>query len=355
MNTRLAIAVLAALTLPLSATTSRSGAAMPGAQRSQLHVGLRIANPDDAVRAAATPAAYDMAVRHALLESDTPRNIALAALPAKLAPHEDAVAIADLLFGAAARAPDDVLVQWLAANRLLAMHDDARAATAIATLTDLEPDNAAAWALALSLAAARGDHDAVDRSLARMAKSTRSDEHVVDALHAWLAIYEAHPRPLAAFANPVEADAAPFVDAMSKATAAMPSYEALVGACANAPGTHRADDCAAAARVMLHGSTSLSARRVGFALLMNLGAPYVSDADRGARRELAWVAANAGHVSGLAALDRPAIAAHRDDWRSLGDEYEIMQRAMRRAGVPDTAPIGWVPAENPTFARAGAG
>jgi hypothetical protein len=37
--------------------------------------------------------------------------------------------------------------------------------------------------------------------------------------------------------------------------------------------------------------------------------------------------------------------------RTLGDEYEIMQRA----GLPAEAPIGWVPPQGEPIARAGAG
>jgi hypothetical protein len=354
MKKRLSLALLVAL-VPLGATTSPTGAATTGAQRgSQLHVGLRIAGAGEAPGKAAS---YDASVRRVLVESGAPRSIALASLAPSALGNDDVAAENERLFRAAAAATDDALVQWLTANRLLATHDGERAAPVIAALTRLESDNAAAWALALALAASRGESAGVDAALARMAASARSDEHVVDALHAWLSVYEQHPRPRAAFANPAEADAAPFVDAMARATAAaLPSYQPIVDACRSASGKARARDCAGAAHVMLYRAASLSTRAVGFVLLRNLGDSYVTEADLAARRDLAWIAENAGRASGFSDLDRLAIEAHREDWRTLGDEYEIMQRALRRAGLPTEAPPGWMPRpQAQPFARAGAG
>ncbi|HJT97256.1 MAG TPA: hypothetical protein VJ696_02995 [Rhodanobacteraceae bacterium] len=332
--------------LSLAATSALSAATAGGT----LRIGIRIG---DASAAAPAAAGYDGSVRHALIASGTPRGIALASLPA-ISPADESAAGDERLFRAATLAADDVLVQWLAANRFLAAHDDARAAAVIATLTRLEPDNAAAWALALSLAARRGDSDAVDRALARMAASTRADEHVGDALHAWLDVYERHPRALSAFANPAEAEAAPFIDAMSRATAAaMTSYQAAIDACDPSPGPARTADCAASGRLMLHRATSLSARKAGFAMLHHAGVETAADVE--ARRELAWIAENAARASGFSDLDRLAIEAHREDWRALDDEYEILRRAMRRAGLPEDAPVGWIPARASAFALAVAG
>ena len=344
MKNRLSIAILVACMLPL-------GASIGAEQHGTLGVTLRIGDPGNAP---AKLAGYDLSVRHALLESGAPRDIALAAVAPRLS-TEAPDPLDDEMFRAASLAPDDPLVQWLAANRLLAAHDNARAAIAIETLIRLEPYNASVWALALSLAVSRDDDVATDDALAHMAKSTRADEHIADALHAWLAAYESHPRPLSAFANPAEAGAAPFVDAMAKASAAaLPSYRPFLEACSTGS-SHRHDVCATAARVMLYHASSLASRRLGFTLLRTLGGDVVTDEDLAARRELAWISANASRVSGVLDLDPPAIEAHREDWRALGDEYEIMQRAMHRAGLPAAAPVGWVPSEGDAIARAGAG
>ena len=344
MKNRLSIAILVACMLPL-------GASIGAEPHGTLGVTLRIGNPGNAP---AKLAGYDLSVRHALLDSAAPRNIALAAI-APRSSTEAAGPLDDQMFRAASLAPDDPLVQWLAANRLLAAHDDARAGIAIETLIRLEPYNASVWALALSLAVSRNDDVATDDALAHMAKSTRADEHIADALHAWLAAYESHPRPLSAFANPAEAGAAPFVDAMAKASAAaLPSYRPFLEACSTGS-SHRHDVCATAARVMLYHASSLASRRLGFTLLRTLSGDVVTDEDLAARRELAWINANASRVSGFSDLDPLAIEAHREDWRALGDEYEIMQRAMHRAGLPAAAPVGWVPSEGDAIARAGAG
>lgn len=344
MKNRLSIAILVACMLPLGASNGAE-------QHGSLGVSLRIGPPGSAP---AKLAGYDLSVRHALLESGVPRNIALAAIAPRMS-TENIAGLDDEMFRAATLAPDDALVQWLAATRLLAAHEEARAAIAVETLIRLEPYNASVWALALSLAVSRSDGAATDDALAHMAKSTRADEHIADALHAWLGAYESHPRPLSAFANPAEAGAAPFVDAMAKASAAaMPSYRPVVEACST-DNAHRRDVCATAARVMLYHASSLASRRLGFTLLRTLGGDVVTEEDREARRELAWINANAARVTGVSDLDALALEAHRDDWRTLGDEYEIMQRAMRRAGLPAAAPVGWVPSEGEAIARAGAG
>ncbi len=106
---------------------------------------------------------------------------------------------------------------------------------------------------------------------------------------------------------------------------------------------------------MLYHASSLASRRRGFTLLRTLGGDVDTDEDLAARRELAWINANASRVSGFSDLDPLAIEAHREDWRALGDEYEVMQRAMHRAGLPAAAPVGWVPSEGDAIARAGAG
>jgi hypothetical protein len=348
MKNRLTIAILVACMLALDATMSQS---IGAEQHGTLGVSVRVGSAGDAP---AKLPAYDLSVRHALLDSGAPRNVALAAIAPRFS-HDDIGALDDQMFRAASLAPDDALVQWLAATRLLAAHEEARAAISIETLIRLEPDNASVWALALSLAASRNDSAATDDALAHMAQSTRADEHIADALHAWLAAYESHPRPLSAFANPAEAGAAPFVDAMAKATAvALPSYQPIVQACST-EGSHRREACATAARVMLYHATSLASRRLGFALLRTLGGDVVTADDLAARRELAWINTNAGRASGFSDLDRLAIEAHREDWRALGDEYEIMQRALHRAGLPAEAPVGWLPPQGEAIARAGAG
>jgi hypothetical protein len=273
MNTRLAIAIAAALLLPLGAATPEIGIAQGSS--GELRIALRIRPAGDV--GAGLPS-YEASIRRALLDTGTPRGIALASMPARgPATREDATIGNDRVVHAAELAPDDALVQWIAAERLLALHDDARAAPIVARLTTLESDNAAAWSLALTLAQLHEESLRIDDALARMALSTRADEHVAEAMHAWLDVYEAHPRPRSAFVNPGEADAAPLADAAAAAKSAGLPREAFASACTATSEPARKRLCASAARVLLHKSTSTSIRELGYTVLERGGGVAVAE------------------------------------------------------------------------------
>jgi len=274
MNTRLAIAIAAALLLPLGAATPEISVAQ-GAQ-GELRIALRIRPPGDV--GAGLPN-YEASVRRALLDSGTPRGIALASMASRApASREDATIGNDRVVHAAELAPDDAFVQWIAAERLLALHDDARAAPIVSKLTALESDNAAAWSLALALAQLHEESLRIDDALARMAASQRADEHGADAMQAWLDVYQAHPRPRSAFANPAEADEAPFADAAAAAKTIGIPREAFASACTATSEPARKHACAGAARVLVHKSTSVATRELGLTVLQRVG--DIDDADR---------------------------------------------------------------------------
>lgn len=279
MNTRLAIAIAAALLLPLGAATPQIGSAQ-GAQ-GELRIALRILPAGDV--GAGLPS-YEASIRRALLDGGTPRGIALASSVSRPpATREDATIGNDRVVRAAELAPDDALVQWIAAERLLALHDDARAAQIVAKLTTLESDNAAAWSLALALAQLHEESLRIDDALARMAASRRADEHDADATEAWLDVYRAHPRPRSAFVNPAEADAAPLADAAAAAKSAGIPREAFARACTATSEPARKRACAGAARVLVHKSTSAATRELGVAVLERVGG--LDEADRVARAD----------------------------------------------------------------------
>jgi hypothetical protein len=297
-------------------------------------------------------------VHRALLRSSSRRDLALASFDGNAGTPTAAGGDAGSALRAAAIAPDDALVQWLAANRLLALRDGDGAETAIARLTRLESDNAAAWSLALALASSRDDAAGIDAALAHMASSSRVDEHVVDALHAWLDVYTRHPPAATMFVDASEADAAPFVMGMSKSAAlALPSYQSLMQACDPSRGETRAraTDCAAAGRLLAHRATSMSGRLVGFNLLRRLGVDFMTAGDESARRDIEWALHSVGEATGFLAHDSVAMRAYEADWRALDDEYEIMQRALQRAGLPGAAPRDWNPTLRGAFANASAG
>ena len=339
MKRRFAVIVLACGFVPLTSSGAQPTAEAGLAQHATLAVGMRIraAEEDNAWPA------YEASVHHALQATGTPRDLAFAALDLDTAGATLPANVHDeQLFRAAMAIPDDALVQWLIANRLLGSRD-ARTAAIVANVTRLEPDNAEAWGLALALASARNEHAGVDDALAHMAASTRSDPHLTDALHAWFEVYERNPPPRSLFVESADADSAVFVAAMARTAAlALPAYQPLLLACKPSADVDldamRAADCATVGHLMTHHATSLIGRSIGFALLRNLG--VATDEDKTARRNLDWLMQNIGDATDKNAL---AAQAHQADWVNLDNEYEIMQRALRRAGLPVEAPDGWQP------------
>ena len=287
---------------------------------------------------------YSAAVLKDLLASSDPRMLALAAMAMPtMDEREKPLPTAEknrLYVRAAAMAPHDALVQWIAAGWQLATRDNDHAATTIATLTRIEPDNAAAWVLALNLASQRSDKDGFDAAFAHIASSTRSDEHLIDLLRAWMAVYDAHPAPAILFDTPADADAASFELAMSYAAAfALPAYASLMSACKQdeSADPERVRRCGAAGRLMADHSTSLAGRSIGAALLRSSGA---GDEER---RDATWISFHLGQAIGFDVGDSLAMQAYIADWRNIDDELEIARRALRRAGVSESAPPGWSP------------
>ena len=192
----------------------------------------------------------------------------------------------------------------------------------------------------------------VEDALTRMAQARRFDDHFVDVLHAWIDVYDRHPAPASLSTDGYDAG---FVAAMAKAAAtALPAYQRVVLAC-KPPATAgaafaRGTRCVAIGRTMLDSGTTLVARSIGFALLRNLDA--ATDADRAAKRDLDWYAANVMQGTGEDGNVRDALA-HESDWRRMDDEIEVMKSALGRAGLPTQAPDGWMPRSKPGAVAAG--
>jgi hypothetical protein len=353
MRRNVAAAVLACGFVQMMALDAVPAAEPGRTQHAELPIGIRINAADDVGR---SMQAYEASVHRALLASGTPRNIALAVLDSATLLEEatpsQIEARNEELFRAAMAAPGDALVQWLIANRLLGSRNQAHAEAVVANATHLEPDNAAVWSLTLALASQRNDAAGIDEALARMATSTRSDEHFGDMLRAWFDIYDRNPAPRAAFADPADADTAPFVSAVAKAAAlALPAYQQLVQVCKPSADVGldatRAADCAASGHLMLHNSKTLIGRSIGFALVRNLGATTAQD--QAMRRNLEWVRQNVATTE----KDPLAMRAYQADWLNLDDEYEIVQRALRRAGLPIEPTPDWQLPERSSVAQAG--
>lgn len=253
-------------------------------------------------------------------------------------------------------ARDDALVQWLIANRLFGTGNDAQVNAIVANAIHLEPDNAAVWGLTLVLASKRNEASAIDDALAHMAASTRSDEHFADTLRAWYEIYERNPFPRSMYADPADADSATFVAAMAKAAAyALAGNQWLMQACkpsTNAsPHSARAADCAAIGHLMSQRSTTMLGRRIGFALLRNLDGDVLNSQDKALHRNLEWVWVNDSAATDSLEKDPLAMRAYATDWLNLDDEYEIMQRDLRRRGLSTEAPADWQTSEHASIAQ----
>lgn len=341
--------------LQLGAFAAESGAQTPAGGRAAhatLAAGIRIAS---GAAGAANPA-FEASLDAAMRSSTRPRDWALAAT-ASPKPSRTIGATAHVdgdLFRAAQAAPGDALVQWLVANHADPSTPEGRAhrAAAIDAMTRIEPDNGAAWMQALAAAASDDDEPLVEDALTRMAQARRFDDHFVDVLHAWIDVYDRHPAPASLSTDGYDAG---FVAAMAKAAAtALPAYQRVVLAC-KPPATAgaafaRGTRCVAIGRTMLDSGTTLVARSIGFAILRNLDA--ATDADRAAKRNLDWYAANVLHGTGEDGNVRDALA-HESDWRRMDDEIEVMKSALGRAGLPTQAPDGWMPRSKPGAVAAG--
>lgn len=356
MKRSVAALILVGGFIPLAAFGGAPTAEPGRTQHAELAVGIRINAQDDQ---AAAWKAHEASVHRALVASGTPRNVALAALDASIV-WSDSTSPSPLqdepLIRAAMGARDDALVQWLIANRLLGSGNDTHVDAIVANATRLEPDNAAVWGLAFALAWKRNERAAMDDAIAHMAASTRSDEHFADTVRAWYEVYERNPFPPSMFADPADARSATFVAAMARAAAtALASNQWLVQTCktsANAtPNNARATHCAAIGHLMLYHSTTLLARNIGFALLRVLGGDVANSEDKALSRNIEWITLN--YAASDLEKDPLAMRAYAADWLNLDDEYEILQRALRRRGVSTEPPSDWQPSDHASIAQTG--
>lgn len=290
-----------------------------------------------------------IALRRELRNSPRPRDWVLLAWSIDpLQTERSAQQDDDLRQRAAKAAPNDALVQWLAALHSVNAVDPSRARSAIARLAQLENDNAAAWMLALTVAARQKDARGIDDALHRMASSQRYDEHYADTMHAWMDVFDRYPPPV-----PQDRDLqfspalASFTVAMAIAAAtAMPAYQDASSACkpgdAQTISAQRRADCTSIAHLLLHRGLTLAARSFGAALLRRLGDGLPTSADEEARRQLDWYMYCAVQTSGVSQGNLALMTAYQADWRALDDEIEVIRRALRRQGLPTEPPVDWV-------------
>ena len=259
------------------------------------------------------------------------------------------------LRAAAEAAPGDGLVQWFWANA--SAEDSGCNANnpcphrVDATLRS-QPDNGAMWIPKLNIAWQANDIPAAESALAQMASATHFDDQIGTALKAWMDVYQRYPMPRSALAK--DSPEAKLDDRERNFGAAMgfafatvtPAYQTLVQACSRekhpdaSPSRFR--DCAQIGLLMLMHSTSLISRLIGRAVLRVSG--QATAADIANARIVYWQHEHwLSLVSTRAADEASDIKALARDWLDTGDEAQVMQRRLGRAGIPLTPLADWQP------------
>jgi hypothetical protein len=254
-------------------------------------------------------AAFDRAqtaLFDALVDDPSPRSQVL--VTRVWIPSDDATTVRpnreDVIARAVEFAPDDALVQWVAAtdgeyeaNHCGSMRwPDAE----VANLTRIDPDNAGAWLFAVALARGKADEDGVDDALSHMAAAPHAEDRLVEEITAWTAVFTARPDLAGVAYSPYsEYDFAPRVRAGLAAMARVESdkhsaQEALEAVCTPDGSSERAwrrlGWCVDAGHLLAEKSGSLALRRAG--LMMLKAAGDRSDETSQAERQNDWLEAN---------------------------------------------------------------
>ena len=291
-----------------------------------------------AVLLLAAGAASGEPIEAQLSRSKAPRDWALAAeillMKAEL-DQRDA-----LMKKAVETAPDDVLVQWLAALAPVrsGVGDPPAAGLERARkLATLEPDNAAHGLQLLAAQNAAGDAKGADETLAHMAAAKRFDEHYRDYLLAWADAWRRFP----------PADAELGTEVMARMAAVpFPAYQAIVKSCdpidrPAAQAGARWKNCIAIARRMLDGRTFI-ARQVGYVVLQRMN--ELTPEDEAAWLVMRWIMDKGTELTDAQEMLDPAFGRQwLDDWRDIGREDLIFRRRLEKAKVEATPPPGWKP------------
>lgn len=303
--------------------------------------------------------AYQKSLFDSLSHSSDPRDWVLAALLQPLQFYldptgQDTAASEALLERAVRAAPDDVLVQWIAARASRSSEaPSALAISATQRLKQLEPDNAAVLLEELAVPVRHGNATEVDAVLARMSARASYDEHLVDILKIALRAYRRYPVPADywQFATTEEKDSPPeafaFASALSVSVAVGGlSYQHLVEACRSNGVSrvqgNRAADCAALGHLMVtHGGTIL-ANRIGYTVLRVSGT--YTESDVAAARDDDWLySKEVGALkAGNTAENAESIAAYEHDWLEAGNEFDAIRGKLSRLGVPTKPPQDWL-------------
>ena len=363
-------ALLSAAPIRAGATETGAGSSAPVSKTKQSDRGNEVSDPIT-LRSEDIWHTYQIATFKSLSASSEPRDRALAALTNPLNPfafdeasqHERAT----LIDRAALDAPDDSLVQWIA---LLHSHEPTSLGTTndapLQALLRIEPDNAAVWVEVLIRASQQKDSTATDTALARMAASTRFDEHYLDVQKALVNIYTRYPVPdeyissaAAEISAPEETiqskESMPYFTATAIAAAiALPAYQPLIKACTINSTTNennsRASACAAIGHLMVSRGKTLLANRVGYSVLRVSGT--FNDDDIQHARIDDWIYQQ--RITQLRQSgEHPVqeVITNINDLIETGSELEAMRRAIARAGIQLMPSPDWADMQTPFSAE----
>jgi len=291
---------------------------------------------------------HDLALK--LQKSPSPRDWALASQLLETRPvtgvslHERGL----ILQKAARAAPQDRLVQTLWAS--IPLQDQRcragqRCADQRAALARLEPDNGAAWVLAIG----KGDHPGTEAALMHVAGAQRYSEHLGQAIAAWREVFRRYPPPLPEVHPTDGADASTAsgdqLDLIfdEAATTAVPATASLFEACRKTShpnaGAKRFETCGKIARLMMGRSQTLIGRLSGVALLRASHAGSKADIDM--VRAVTWQYEQYLKIE----PDIDSIAVAKQNYLNLiqttDSEIQAIQYELRIWGVPLTPPVGW--------------
>jgi len=261
---------------------------------------------------------------------------------------------AEVVARAAQFAPDDALVQWIAASQGSYYSSSCGPThwpeTEVANLLRLEPDNAAAWQFGIALALAKGDEAAVDTALSRMAAAGRADDHVVDELAAWAAAADIHPevagRAMSPWgdAEPTAKESALLAGLQNINFSYSSSKASLESACkpdaASDRTWQRLGWCADIGRLLAEKGDSLALRKQGLDLLVAIGDRSNHIADW--QRQYDWLQAH--DANPLRHFDSSGDSLERllSDWQGARTEIVAIERHLKHLGLPSTPPATWV-------------
>lgn len=274
---------------------------------------------------------YPTSLRDSLSKDGSPRALALASMVH--AESDPSRYSAVLLQRARAQAPDDPLINWLIA---LDDNDPTHAAAAHDALLRVEPGNGAVYWAGLNLLE-RSKAETADSVLAQMASATYFDEHLGDAVVAWLDHLQAHPE--------LKLDSheltAPLIRAMTYAAlAAIPDHLPLLNACgreAVATRSFRLESCRSIGKLLAFHATTLVSRRMGLFILQEVDPAHSTEHQRAYR----YLATESADLLNRAMADPRQGAQLIADWRETRSEIAVLERLLSRAGKPLMPPGDW--------------